>query len=247
MKKVAVLATLAAGLGAFAAPAIAQTGTVGINYAQADAGGGDTDAWGINGGVAIPTGGNLVVLLDGGYSTNEDADVDAFTGTAHLISRNETSAIGGYVGFTSVESGGGDAEGLGIGGEYARFFETGTLAVSAGYATDDDNDVDVYGLSGEYRIFASDNLRFDIGASWANVDNGFGDDDGTAIGVGVEYRFGGAPVSIGANYQTVDAGGGDVDVIGATLRFDFGHSSLKDRDRNGNTFGAFGGLGAFLQ
>jgi hypothetical protein len=243
------MASLITGLSMISGAAFAQTtGTVGLDYARADYGGGDTDAFGASGGVSIPTSGNLAVLLDASYSTNDDADLDVLAGSAHLINRNDMRAFGGWVGLAHADSSGGDADAWGLGGEYAQFFGQSTLVGSLGYATDDDNDVDVWGFSGEYRIFASENLRFDIGAGWANIDDGISDDDGTFIGAGVEYRFANSPFSIGASYSNVDlGGGGDADVIGATLRMDFGNDSLLSRDRTGNTFGAFGGLGRFLQ
>jgi hypothetical protein len=250
MKKYVVTASLLVGLSMISGTAFAQaSGTVGVNYGRADSGGGDTDSWGVNGGVTIPTSGSLAVLLDGSWSTNDDADVDIMTGTAHLISRNSDVAWGGFVGLASIDAGsGGDADAWGAGGEFAKFFTASTLALSAGYATDDDNNVDVWGITGEYRIFASDNLRFDLGAGWANVDTGIGDGDGTQIGAGVEYRFAGSPISLGANVSHFDTdNGGDGDFVGATLRFDFGNDSLKARDRTGNTFGSFGGLASFLQ
>jgi hypothetical protein len=232
-----------------AMPAVAQGGDAGVNYSRADYGAGDTDTYGINGGVAIPTSGNMVVLLDGAWNHNDDADVDVVSGSAHLDIRNDDMAWGGFVGLAHVDAGsGGDADAWGLGGEFAKFFGNSTLVLTAGWATDDDNNVDVTAGTVEYRIFATDNLRFDIGGGLANIDaGGPGDDDGNFIGAAVEYRFDNSPFSIGANVQHVDLGaGGDADVVGATFRIDFGHSSLKDRDRSGNTFGSFGGLSNFI-
>ena len=64
------------------------------------------------------------------------------------------------------------------------------------------------------------------------------------LGAGVEYRFDNSPISIGAAYSHVDAGGGggSADIVGVTLRLDFGNASLKARDRTGNTFSGFGNL-----
>ena len=63
-----------------AAPAFAQvSGTVGAELLRDD----DTDsdaAYGVNSGVTIPTGGSLAVLLEGSYSTNDDADIDTLAG-----------------------------------------------------------------------------------------------------------------------------------------------------------------------
>lgn len=249
MKKYLLAASLTAGLAAVAAPAFAEvSGTVGANYARADAGGADTDTYGISGGIAIPTGGSLAVLLDGAYSHNDDADLDVFDAAGHLITRNESRAWGGYVSYAHADGGGADVDVLGVGGEYAKFFTNSTLAVTLGYANADDLDVDATGVLGEYRIFATDNLRFDINAGYARVNTNFGDDDGTQVGAGVEYRFNGSPISLGATYSYVDIGGtgGDANVFGVSLRYNFGSSSLKSRDRTDNTFGG-AGLGSFIR
>ena len=248
MKKyVVTAASVVAGLSMMAGAAHAQTGTVGVNYTKVDTDFGDTDSYGVNGGVAFDLSGGLAVLLDASYSTNDDTDVDLITGTAHLIARDADSAWGGFVGLGNADSGGGDADLWTVGGEYARFFESSTFAAQLAYATVDDTDVDIMGLSGEYRIFSGDNLRFDIGGGWAQIDTPLGDSDGFQVGVGVEHRFAGSPISIGGNISYLDGDGSDATVFGATLRFDFGNDSLKARDRKGNTFGSFGGLGAFLQ
>lgn len=250
MKKYVVTASVLAGFSMISGAAFAQTGTVGAGISHVDSDGGDADSWGVNGGVAIPTGGNMAVLLDGAWTTNDDADVDVLTGTAHLISRDAKGAWGGFVGAANVDAGGGADDNLfSVGGEYAAFYDNSTFVATLAYAKADDTDVDVWGLSGEYRIFSDDNLRFDIGGGWARIDGGGGSDaDAFQIGAGAEYRFAGSPFSIGGNVTYVDVdGGGDATVVGATLRFDFGNGSLKARDRTGNTFGSFGGLGTFLQ
>ena len=250
MKKYVVTTALAAGFSMIAGAAHAQVvGTVGANYSRSDTDFGDADSYGVNGGVTIPTGGSLAVLLDGSWQTNDDADVDVLSGTAHLISRNSDYAFGGFLGLANIDAGGGaDGDAWGGGGEFAKFFANGTLVGTVSYATADDADVDVWGLSGEYRIFANDNLRFDLGAGWANIDaGGLGDADGFQLGAGVEYRFANSPFSIGGNVGYVDTdGGGDATVFGITGRIDFGNDSLKSRDRTGNTFGGISSLTNFL-
>ena len=67
-------------------------------------------------------------------------------------------------------------------------------------ATVDDLDVDLMGLNGEFRMFANDNLRFDLGAGFAQADAGGVDADVMSFGAGVEYRFAGSPFSLGASY-----------------------------------------------
>lgn len=248
MKKyVVTVASVVAGLSMITGTAQAQTGTVGVNYTKVDSDLGDTDAYGINGGFAFEAGNGLAVLVDGSFSTNNDTDVELVTGTAHLITRDADSAWGGFVGLANIDVGIGDVDAYTAGGEYARFFDTSTFAAQLAYLSIDDTDIDIWGLSGEYRIFSDDNLRFDVGAGWAQIDTPFGDSDGFQVGVGVEHRFAGSPISIGGNVSYLDSDGSDATVFGATLRFDFGNESLKGRDRKGNTFGSFGGLGAFLQ
>ena len=251
MKKYVVTTALVAGFSMIAGAAHAQVvGTVGANYSRADTDAGDADSYGVSGGITIPTGGSLAVLLDGSWQTNDDADVDVLAGTAHLISRNDDHAFGGFLGLLNADGGGGaDLDAWGGGGEFAKFFANSTFVGTVAYATADDVDVDIWSLAGEYRIFANDNLRFDLGAGWANVDaGGGGDGDGFQIGGGVEYRFANTPFSLGGNIAYFDSdGGGDATVFGITGRFDFGNDSLKSRDRTGNTFGGFGALSNFIQ
>lgn len=248
MKKYVVTASLLAGFSMISGAAFAQTGTVGASWSHADTDFGDADVIGVNGGAAFQMGGNLAVLADLAYTTNDDADTDVLTGTGHLISRDAKGAFGGFVGLSNVDAGGGDVDVWSAGGEYAAFFDNSTFAATLAYANADDVDVDVWGLSGEYRMFMSNNLRFDLGAGYARIGGPANDADGFNLGAGVEYRFEGTPFSIGGNVSYIDIdGGGDATVVGATLRFDFGNDSLKSRDRTGNTFGSFGGLSQYLQ
>lgn len=240
--------TLAAGLGAIASPAFAQTsGHVGLSYdhSELDAGGfeADGDAFALDGAVAIPTGGSFAVILDGTYSDSDDAD-GTIQGTAHFLSRNDSQAFGGFVGGADND---GDSAYF-VGGEYAKFLSNSTIALSAGYGNLDDADADIYALGGEYRYFISDNFRLDGRAGYQLIEVTGSDDDGFNVGAGAEYRFGASPVSLfgGVDYAKFDDS--DLDVTTATIgiRFDFGGESLKHRDRKGTTFGPLGGLGGAL-
>lgn len=246
--KTAVMLTLAAGLGAIASPAFAQTtGHVGLTYGHGevdtDAGGADSDAFAIDGAVAIPTGGSLAVILDGSYADSDDAD-GVFQGTAHLLSRNDSQAFGGFIGAAEDD---GDTAYF-IGGEYAKFFSNSTLALGARYGDLDYADVDMYSAGGEYRYFISDNLRLDGRANYQRVETTGSDADGVGLGAGVEYKFGASPVSLfgGVDWTTFDDPDLDITVATIGIRFDFGSGTLKNRDRKGTTFGPLGGVtGAF--
>ena len=134
-----------------------------------------------------------------------------------------------------------------VGGEYAWFGMGGTFAVAAGYGNNNDADADIFGVNGEYRIFASDNTRIDIGAALFRAESGGSDADGNSIGIGIEHLFAGG-FSIGASYNRVDINDFNVeaDVFGIVGRFNFGGKTLRDRDRTGNTFAPLGGFGGAL-
>ncbi len=241
MKKFVVTSlAAAAGLSMISGAAFAQTGHVGLNYARADFGGGDSDAVGIDGGVTLKTGGGWDVLLDASYADSDGGD--SLDGTAHLVTRNANNAWGGWVGLVSGD--GSDA--FGVGGEWAAFMGNNTLALGLGYGNVDDVDVDIFAGSAEYRIFTTDNMRWDLGATIGRADATGGDATVYGFGGGLEYRFDNSPFSIGGNvtYVNVDDTNVDGTVIGITGRWNFGDSSLKQRDREGNTFGRLGGIGS---
>ncbi len=240
MKKYVVTASLLAGLSMVSGAAFAQTsGSAGLNLTKIDTDFGDADAYGVDGEVVIPMGGEWSTILEASFTDSDDIDGIA-AAQAHFINRGQNSAWGGFVGLA-------DSDGstvFTIGGEYAHFFDASTLAFNVNYGTDDDSNVDAYGINGAYRIFASDNLRFDIGASLGRAEAGGIDLDTNSIGVGVEYRFDNSPFSIGAAYSRVDGDIAEANVFGLSFRYNFGDTTLKQADRNGATFT---GLGSALQ
>ncbi len=224
MKLYALAASLAVGLGMLP-EASAQRGTVGI-------GTGDDEDIRIDGGLTLPAGGGLAILLDGAYAQEED--VDQLSALGHLITRNSERAWGGFIGIRRTDFDFGDIDTWTVGGEYARFLPRYTLAGRVSYSSVDDTDVDAWGLSGEYRLFTNDNLRFDFGGGLLLDD----DDDAVVLAGGAEYRFGNSPVSVGGRLGWINGDGDDETTFGVAVRFDFGNRSLKARDRNGNTFGS---------
>jgi hypothetical protein len=239
MKKYVVTASLMAGLSMISGAAFAQTGSVGANVLRVDTDFGDVDAYGVDGEVIFETGGGWSTILEGTFTDSDDAD-SVVSAQGHLINLSGNSAWGGFVGVA-------DSDGstvFTIGAEYAMFFDASTLAFNVNYGNDDDNNTDAYGLSAAYRIFAGDNLRFDVGASLGRAESGGFDADVNSIGVGVEYRFDGSPFSVGAAYSRVDGDIAEADVFGLTARWNFGDTSLKAADRAGKTFT---GLGTALQ
>ncbi|MEZ6028956.1 MAG: hypothetical protein R3C46_04310 [Hyphomonadaceae bacterium] len=237
MKKYVVTASLAAGLSMISGAAFAQTGSAGVNYTRIDTDFGDADAYGIDGEVVIPTGGSWSAILEGSYNDGDNAD-GTLAGRAHLVNFGENNAWGGYVGLAD-----GDGSTVyGLGGEYAQFFDASTLALNLNYLTDDDSNVDFYSVGGAYRIFASDNLRFDVTAMLGRADSSGGDADVNSIGVGLEYMFDNSPFSVGASYQRLDGDIAEANVFGVTLRMNFGGDTLKAADRKGKSFTGSGNI-----
>jgi hypothetical protein len=236
VKKYVVAASAAVGLAIFSGTAFAQVrGTVGASYD-------DENDIGVEGGLAIPSGGSLVVLLDADFARDDDVDANVYGVTGHLITRNSDHAWGGFVGLNRADTDFNDLDTWKVGGEYAKFLSSSTLVGRLSYSSTDDIDTDVWGLSGEYRYFANDNLRFDVGAGWSQIDSGFADDDAITLAGGAEYRFANSPISLGGNVGWINNDNDDTTVYGVTLRFDFGNDSLKDRDRNGGTFGTISSM-----
>lgn len=232
----------AAALLAVAAPGVAaaQTGYVGATYGNIDVdGAGDADFYGVEGAVAFAGSGSIVFEVDASITDSDDLE-EAYGLTGHLYSRNDSYLFGGFVGIGSSD----DSETWTAGLEASKFFTDWTLAGALYFASNDDADTDVYGINAQGRFFIHDNFRLQGNFGWANVDvGGVGEDDGFTYGVGAEYQFAAAPISIGASYNIIDSDSAEADVIAAVLRYNFGGTTLRDRDRNGASQADITGVG----
>lgn len=231
------------------APAFAETvpsGYVGAAWSNTEVetplGDVDGDGFAVDGAVVWSLGGDLGLQLDAAYADVEDSD--GVSATAHLFDRNDSFAFGGYVGLAEVE----DETGWTAGLEAHKYLNNVTLAGGLGYATIDDSDVDVWGLNGEVRYFVSDNVRLNAGLGWVRAEAGGEDTDGLSIGAGAEYQFDAAPISLFAGVSRTEFNDFDVDATSVTvgLRYNFGGTTLKSRDRSGASFAPLGGLGSAL-
>lgn len=222
----------AAAILAVAAPGVAaaQTGYVGAVYGQVDAGpGDDEDFYGVEGAVAFAGSGSISFEVDAAITDSDDTDT-GYGVVGHVYTRNDSHLFGGFIGIGGSD----DSETWTAGLEASKFFANWTLAGAVAYANNDDADIDGYGVNVEARAFVHDNFRLNGNIGWASVDSGGpgDDDDAMLYGVGGEYQFAAAPISITAGWNTVDFDGGDVDAVSIGLRYNWG-GTLRDRDRNG--------------
>lgn len=225
-----------AAVAAFtAAPALAQdgpVGSVGVSYgnSEVDLGGvaADSDAYAIDGVVAMPAFGDWTVTLAGSASQFDEGDSDTtVAGTAHLTTVvNSDLRVGGFVGAADVA----DETALTAGFEAQKYLARATLTGVVAYTTADDVDLDVWSVGGDAAFYVTDALRLNAGLSWMTIDDA--DVDGVTYGVGAEYEIASTPFSVTAGYSHSDIEDLDVDSWTVGLRYSFG-GGLQARDRAG--------------
>lgn len=231
----------AAALVALAAPGVAsaQQAYVGIDYGTTDIDGvGSDDAWGVSGAIELKP----YLTVDAAFADNDEDGV--LGATAHLYDNNSARLLGGFLSVSDSD----ESTAWGGGGEGQFYFGDTTLAAAVTYANDDDNDIDAFGVNGEARYFVDHNFRVEAGAGWFNVDTGLGDDDVMTFGVGGEFQFTSAPISLGVAYTRLSSDETDIDAdtVTATARWNFGGGSLFDRDRTGLGLTGLSGAGGVL-
>lgn len=248
--KTLLLAT--AAFAAFAAaPALAQeapVGSVGVTYSnsQFDFGGleADSDAYAVDGVVALPAFGEWTVTLAGSASqTDGGNDDNTYSGTAHLTTVvGDDVRVGGFVGAASIA----DENAWTAGAEVQKYLAGATLTGVVAYTGADDLDVDAWTFGGDAAFYVMPSLRLNAGVSYTTVDAAGVDLDGFTYGVGGEYEIAASPLSLTAGYSHTDIEDLDVDTFSIGLRYSFG-GGLQARDRAGATLpgsGVTGILGA---
>jgi hypothetical protein len=237
----------AAALLAVAAPgaAHAASGYVGATWASVDVDGlGSADAYGAEGAVAFDAGNGLGFELDGAYSDGDNTD--STTGvTGHVFTRNDNYLFGGFVGVADSNSSTTWDAGL----EANKYYTNWTLAGSLAYADNNDADVSGWGVNAQARYFVSDNFRLQGNVGWTSVDAGAGNDDSAVtLGAGGEYQFSSIPISLGAGYQHIEFDDANVnaDAWTVALRYNFGGTTLHDRDRHGASQADISGVSSAL-
>lgn len=184
----------------------------------------DSDFWGVDG---VFSGSN--VQLGGHYSTFDETDNNVWTVDGHLFTRNDKWQLGAGIGYTDADS----TSEWAVAGEGLLFLDRTTLGATLTYSNADDTDTTFWGVDGEARFFLTDNFRVGVNAGWGSIDGGGDSADVTTLGVGAEWQFDNTPFSVFAGYNHTDADIITSDAWGVGARWNFGSSSLIDRDRHG--------------
>jgi hypothetical protein len=253
MRKFALMSA-AAALAA-ASPVLAQDGGgyVGGSYTHVSSSGDEADAWSLNGAAAFGD----HFQIDGQYANFEaegaSDSIDFFGIGGHAFMRNAEWLLGGYLGYNQADFSGDDVDEWNAALQGQAYLERTTLSGALSYGNTDFpvlGDFDHWAVDGEIRHFFADNFSIQGNAGYADVEDLAV--DASTFGVGAEWQFEGAPVSIHGGYQrsTTDLfGADDVDNFGVGVRLNWG-GSLLERNRSGAGLArplsllerAFGGL-----
>jgi hypothetical protein len=249
-------------LGAAAALAIsapgmaaAQSGYVDLGYQSTEADIGavesDSDGWSVGGAAAFGGNGSIGGQVDALFSSAEadgGGDVDIWNLGGHLYSRSEGGLFGGFVNFGNADVGGaGDFDFWTVGLEGQIYMSRSTFDGALSYSEADDTDASLTALDVGYTHFVTDNFSLGANLGFGQIDDGTNDADLVSYGVGAEYQFAGAPISVFGGWQhgEIDDADADADSLGIGVRYNFGSGSLLDRNRSGASLSRGGGLGRF--
>lgn len=240
----------AAAALAIAAPSVAsaQSGYVDLGYGTTDIGNNDIDTWTIGGAYAWGGNGSLGVQLDGVIGNSEydgGPDVDTYNFGGHLFTRNDQYLFGGFASLGNTDFGGGfDYDYYTVGLEGAYYVDRNTFNAVLSYSDSDDLNADATALDLGATHFLTDNFSFGGTVGFGEL----ADNDFVSYGVGAEYQFASAPISLYGGYTKNDYDGFDADTLSVGVRWNFG-GSLIERNRSGASLtrnAGFGRLGAIL-
>jgi hypothetical protein len=235
MKKTALLAAVAAMFTA--TPALAD-GYVGAAYGTTDASGTDTDTWQVDGAFGHSAGSwGFQADASVGNADSGGSDADTFAASGHLYWQGSGWRLGGLVATSNIDDGSAEVDELVYGAEGT--FDIGPNTVLGGSATFGEvdflgTDLDAWNVDASLNYYATPNFRIGGTLGSGNVEAGTDIDTFTA-GVDAEYQLSSAPVSFTLGYLHLDAEdllGLETDTISAGVRWNFGGSTLRDRDNS---------------
>ena len=175
-------------------------------------------------------------------------NITQYGGAAHIFWRDPSSYAVGVFGTISKADTGGflDTTRYSGGAEFKVYMNNVTLYGQAEYGQADlDNtpfDFKFWGVRGEVRYFATDNLRFDAELAYRTYQYNIADIFYAAVQA--NYRFDNTPYTVFGRYQyeNVDflgGSGGDLHKFTAGLRISFGGGTLLEEDRYGATMSTY--------
>lgn len=250
--KITPLAAIAFAL--MAAPAMAQTGHVGVGYTSNDEG--ETDGFVVEGAAAFGVSDSIGLQVDGGVGLL-DSFGDDFTGyelNGHLFYTAGAARFGGLFGAAGGEYDGGGNDPAtthwGVEGQYTlNRVVLGASAIwgDAEWILSPDIEYENYDFHGDF--YATEN--FVVGANYGigTLDNGVSSEaDTSTYGVSGEWQFSTMPISLVAGYQHWEieqTGSVQSETLSLGVRWDWG-GSLQARDAAGFRHSPNGLIGSYV-
>lgn len=233
----------AAAALAIAAPGVAsaQSAYIDLGYASADGEvlGTDVegDGWQI-GGAAAWTNFQVDALV-----SNSD-DTSSYLLGGHLFTRNDSYLLGAFVNFGNVDPDGGSGyDAWTIGGEGQWYADRTTFDAAISYSDAEDLDTTFTGVDVGVTQFFTDNFSVGGTVGFGQLDIASTDVDTLTYGIGAEYQFASAPISIygGWDHLSIDDVDTDQDTLSIGVRYSFG-GNLFERNRSGASLRRDNGL-----
>lgn len=209
----------------------------------------DADAWALRGAVNFDAGAGFNLQVDLGYARASivDANTNAYNGTLHGYYRDNLYAAGVFVQASRLDAGFDSHINDYMGGiEGAYFQDTWTIHGAAGYGQTrwEGFGADHYMAALGARVYATDNVRFDLDGALDRITDSGIDYDIRSLKLTANYRPGSFPVTLFGGYKYADeevsAFGSSVSADSSTifggLRFSYGSNSIKEEERLGPTW-----------
>lgn len=209
----------------------------------------DADAWALRGAVNFDAGAGFNLQMDLGYAraSVEDASTNSYNGALHAYYRDNLYAVGAFAQAARLDVGFDSHINDYMGGiEGAYFQDTWTLHGAAGYgqANWEGFGADHYMAALGARVYATDNMRFDLDGALDRITDSGIDYDIRSLKLTANYRPDSFPVTLFGGYKYADeevsgfgsSVSGDSSTIFGGLRFSYGSDSIKQEERLGTTW-----------
>jgi hypothetical protein len=234
--------------------AAAQSGYVDFAYSTGDVEVGgfeaDADGWTLGGAAAWDGGGGLGFQVDalvGNSDVDGGGDSDAFNLGGHLFSRDSGHLIGGFINIGEIDFGGGaELDYWSFGLEGQLYLSKTTLDGALSYSDADDSNAELTAVDVGITHFVNDNFSLGGDLGFGSIEGGGPDSDVSTLGLGAEYQFASAPISVfgGYRHSEIDDINVEADTFTVGVRYNFG-GSLFDRNRSGASLRRATGFGRY--